>query len=90
MRIFVTGCEGRLMQATSPGPLKAGHDVIRVDDKIKHGRVERGRPYDFTEGNLTERSVAPEAAKGRDTIIGSAAETFCFGRRDEQSASRTP
>lgn len=80
MKILVTGSEGHLMQAVIPLLVKQGHDVIGVDNLIKHKQRLRilDQPYTFVEGDLTDTSFVNDLFQqfSIDTVIQGAARVY--------------
>lgn len=76
MNILVCGSEGSLMQATIPYLLGMGHNVRGVDSFFRYGRLERGRDYDFIEGDLCDIDLAKRVCKGVDVVFQAAARIF--------------
>ena len=76
MRILVTGSEGSLMQWVIPYLLKAGHDLIGVDNLSRYGETRRDYAYEFINGDLCDRSVVQRACAGLDGIIQAAAQIY--------------
>lgn len=76
MRILVTGSEGSLMQLVIPHLLKAGHEVIGVDNFSRYGRIDRKRNYQFSMRDLTESEVVREVCQDVEAIIQAAAQIY--------------
>jgi UDP-glucose 4-epimerase len=76
MRVLVTGSEGSLMQWVIPKLVADGHEVTGVDNFFRYGRSERGRDYEFVEGDLTDESLVEDLLRDKDVVIQAAARIF--------------
>lgn len=79
MRILVTGSEGSLMQFVIPHLIKAGHEVIGVDNFARYGVIERKRNYKFIRGDLTDKEFVDKIMKNIDGVIQAAALIYGVG-----------
>lgn len=65
MRVLVCGSEGSLMQSVIPLLVKAGHDVIGVDNLCRYGRRLKiaDVKYRFLKGDLTDKPTVDMIVK---------------------------
>ena len=78
MRILVTGSEGSLAQIVIPGLLKAGHEIIGVDNFARYGEIGRDRAYAFSTADLCDTSAVKRLFSGEpfDAIFNLAALVY--------------
>lgn len=82
-KIFITGCEGSLMQEVIPLLYKAGHEIVGVDNLFRYG--QRGvnfrenvyKYYQEDAGNLSDEAKADLLSS--DYVIQAAARIFGVG-----------
>lgn len=77
MKILVTGSAGFICGYLVEELLKAGHDVVGVDNFSKYGPVkksyDRHPRYHFTRGDVKDADLMRELIKDCDQVLGAAA-----------------
>jgi UDP-glucose 4-epimerase len=76
VRLLICGSEGRLMSATIPFLVEAGHEVIGVDTCQKWGEQSKSRPYHFVQGDCSDPAVIRPLLRGVEGVIQAAATLF--------------
>jgi nucleoside-diphosphate-sugar epimerase len=78
MKLLICGSEGRIMSATIPFLVEAGHEVTGVDTCEKWGQRESSsaRDYHFVRGSCADPHVLRPLLKGVDGVIQAAATLF--------------
>lgn len=73
MRILVTGAAGFIASHLVPELLRAGHEVIGVDDSSRYGRARRGHDahprYRFVAGDVRSSSLLRDLAHDCDQLV---------------------
>src|SRR5574344_2264664 len=77
MRILVTGSAGFICGYLVDELLKAGHEVVGIDNFSKYGPVQKSYDhhpnYHFTRGDAKDTELMKKLADGCDQILGAAA-----------------
>lgn len=78
MKLLICGSEGRIMSATIPLLLEAGHQVIGVDTCEKWGQQQSSssNDYHFVRGSCADPQVLRPLLKEVDGVIQAAATLF--------------
>jgi nucleoside-diphosphate-sugar epimerase len=76
MKILICGSEGRIMSATIPYLLNAGHEIIGVDTCEKWGHDDKRRDYQFVRGNCSDPDLLLPLLKGVHGVIQAAATLY--------------
>src|ERR1035437_4946759 len=78
MKLLICGSEGRIMSATIPFLLDAGHEVIGLDTCEKWGQKKPSSSnyYRFIRGSCADPGLLRPLLKGVDGVIQAAATLF--------------
>lgn len=76
MKLLICGSEGRMMSATIPFLLEAGHEVIGVDTCEKWGETAVRREYRFVRGDCSDPAVLRPLLRGIEGVIQAAATLY--------------
>ncbi len=77
MKVLVTGAAGFVMGYLTEELLRAGHEVVGVDNFSKYGRVARSYDqhpkYQFVQGDCKDVELMKRLAEGCDQVVAGAA-----------------
>lgn len=76
MKLLITGSEGRVISATIPHLLEAGHEIIGVDTCEKWGVRSVLHDYRFVQADASDSATMRPLLQGVDGVIQAAATLF--------------
>jgi len=76
VKLLICGSEGRLMSATIPHLLEAGHEIVGVDTCEKWGVRSVRRDYRFVQADASDPAAMRPLLQGVEGVIQAAATLF--------------